>query len=253
MTVQEMLQKVKSGEMEIHQAEEFLKKLPYEDIGCAKIDHHRGLRSGFGEVIYSPGKTLEHMVRIFNSFAQREENVLATRASKQQFQAVREQIPGVEYDETAGTISLQFDRPERIGNIVVCTGGTTDIPVAEEAAKTAEFFGSRVTRIYDVGVAGIHRLLSRLDDLRAANCIVAAAGMEGALPGVVAGLVEHPVIAVPTSVGYGAGFHGLAPLLTMLNSCAEGIAVVNIDNGFGAGYMATQINRLACAKDGGSQ
>lgn len=253
MDVHEMLLKVQRGEIELEEAEEYLKKLPYEDIGCAKIDHHRGLRSGFGEVIYSPGKTLEHMVKIFESFARREENVLATRATAEQFQAVKAQIPQAEYDEMARTICLQYTKPALAGNVVVCTGGTTDIPVAEEAAKTAEFFGSRVNRIFDVGVAGIHRLISRLDDLRAANCIVAVAGMEGALPGVVAGLVEHPVIAVPTSVGYGAGFHGLSPLLTMLNSCAEGIAVVNIDNGFGAGYMATQINRLAENGNGGTR
>lgn len=245
MDVHEMLLKVQRGEVDLAEAEDYFKKLPYEDIGCAKIDHHRGLRSGFGEVIYSPGKTLEHMVKIFQSFADRQENVLATRASREQFEAVHAVIPEVVYEEASRTICLQYEKPELIGNVVVCTGGTTDIPVAEEAARTAEFFGSRVNRIFDVGVAGIHRLIARLEDLRAANAIVAVAGMEGALPGVVAGLVEHPVIAVPTSVGYGAGFHGLAPLLTMLNSCAEGIAVVNIDNGFGAGYMATQINRLA--------
>ena len=159
--------------------------------------------------------------------------------------AVRQALPDIEYDELSGILVLQRKKPEPIGCVAVCTGGTSDIPVAEEAARTAEYFGSRVERIYDVGVAGIHRLLANTEHLRAANCIIAVAGMEGALPGVVAGLVDKPVLAVPTSVGYGAHFHGLSPLLTMLNSCAEGIAVVNIDNGFGAGYMATQINRLA--------
>lgn len=245
MEVHELLQKVKNGEMPIQEAEKYLKDMPYEELGFAKLDHHRSLRSGFGEVIYCAGKSTEHLVAIYRHFADKEGNVLGTRASRSQFEAVKKEIDDIEYDEMSGILMLQWKKPQQIGCVAVCTGGTSDIPVAEEAARTAEYFGSKVERIYDVGVAGIHRLLANTDHLRKANCIVAVAGMEGALPGVVAGLVDKPVLAVPTSVGYGAHFQGLSPLLTMLNSCAEGIAVVNIDNGFGAGYMATQINRLA--------
>lgn len=245
MDTRELLEKVQDGTLTIEEAEKELKTLPYEEMGFAKLDHHRSLRSGFGEVIYCAGKSTEHLVKIYEHFAMHDGNVLGTRATKEQYLAVKERLPEIEYDEIARTLLLQRNRPERIGCIAVCTGGTSDIPVAEEAAKTAEYFGSRAERIYDVGVAGIHRLLANAEQLRSANCIIAVAGMEGALPGVVAGLVDKPVLAVPTSVGYGAHFNGLSPLLTMLNSCAEGIAVLNIDNGFGAGYMATQINRLA--------
>lgn len=244
MDVHELLLKVRNGELEIEKAEEALKKLPYEDIGCAKIDHHRGLRSGFGEVIYCPGKSIEQLEHIYGVFHERRENVMGTRASMEQYAALREQIPELTYDEVSRILMLQYEEPKLKGCIAVCTGGTSDIPVAEEAARVAEYFGSRVLRIYDVGVAGIHRLMSKMDEIRSANCVVAVAGMEGALAGVIAGLVEHPVVAVPTSVGYGASFGGIAPLLTMLNSCAEGIAVVNIDNGFGAGYLAAQMNRM---------
>lgn len=245
MEIHELLERVKNGEIEVREAEEYLKDIPYEELGFAKLDHHRSLRSGFGEVIYCAGKSKEHLISIYQHFARKEGNVLGTRATWEQYQAVREVLPDIHYDEMARLLVLQPRKPERIGCVAVCTGGTSDIPVAEEAAQTAEYFGSKVERIYDVGVAGIHRLLANTDHLRKANCIIAVAGMEGALPGVVAGLVDKPVLAVPTSVGYGAHFQGLSPLLTMLNSCAEGIAVVNIDNGFGAGYMATQINRLA--------
>lgn len=245
MDIQELLKQVRDGKLEIEEAERQLRDLPYEDLGFAKLDHHRKLRSGFGEVIYCAGKSRDHLVEIYAHFARSDANVLGTRASQDQYEAVREILPEVSYDPLSGILMLQRTKPGQIGNIAVCTGGTSDIPVAEEAARTAEFFGSRVHRIYDVGVAGIHRLLRNAPQLREANCIIAVAGMEGALPGVVAGLVDKPVLAVPTSVGYGAHFEGLSPLLTMLNSCAEGIAVVNIDNGFGAGYMATQINRLA--------
>lgn len=245
MEIHELLEKVKNGEMEIRDAEEYLKDIPYEELGFAKLDHHRSLRSGFGEVVYCEGKSMDHLISIYHHFAQKEGNVLGTRASKEQYRAVREVLPDVSYEELARLLILQPKKPEQIGCVAVCTGGTSDIPVAEEAAQTAEYFGSRVERIYDVGVAGIHRLLANTDHLRKANCIIAVAGMEGALPGVVAGLVDKPVLAVPTSIGYGAHFRGLSPLLTMLNSCSEGIAVMNIDNGFGAGYMATQINRLA--------
>lgn len=245
MEIRELLEKVKTGEVGIEEAEEYLKDVPYEELGFAKLDHHRSLRSGFGEVVYCAGKSREHLVSIYQHFARKEGNVLGTRATLEQYEAVRQVLPDIRYDETARLLILQRSRPEQIGCVAVCTGGTSDIPVAEEAAQTAEYFGSRVERIYDVGVAGIHRLLANTDHLRRANCIIAVAGMEGALPGVVAGLVDKPVLAVPTSIGYGAHFQGLSPLLTMLNSCSEGIAVVNIDNGFGAGYMATQINRLA--------
>ena len=245
MKVEDILKAVKNGSMELDEAEKLLKDLPYEDLGFAKLDHHRGLRSGFGEVIYCAGKATDHLVEIYKHFAEMEGNVLGTRASREQYEAVKAEIPDIEYDERSRTLLLQREKPEKIGMVAVCTGGTSDIPVAEEAAKTAEYFGSNVERIYDVGVAGIHRLLTNAPRLREANCIIAVAGMEGALPGVVAGLVDKPVIAVPTSIGYGAHLEGVAPLLTMLNSCAEGIAVVNIDNGFGAGYIATQINRLA--------
>ncbi|MCH1983693.1 nickel pincer cofactor biosynthesis protein LarB [Ruminococcus sp. OA3] len=248
MDTYKLLEQVKNGELSIAEAEEQLKKLPYEDIGCAKIDHHRSLRSGFGEVIYSAGKSVEQMRAIYRSFYERRENVMGTRASRDQYLALSGEFPEIEYDETARILGLYFNRPRQTGCVAVCTGGTSDIPVAEEAAQTAEYFGCRVNRIYDVGVAGIHRLISKLDDIREANCVIAVAGMEGALPGVVAGLVERPVIAVPTSIGYGANFQGIAPLLTMLNSCAEGIATVNIDNGFGAGYLAAQMNRLAGSK-----
>lgn len=246
MDIQNILEQVKSGALSIDSASELLKKLPYEDLGHAKLDHHRELRSGFGEVIFCSGKAIPHLLSIYMNFYERDKNVLGTRASVEQYEAVREILPMVQYDPISRILKIQTSEKPGIGNVVVCTGGTSDIPVAEEAAQTAEFFGSKVTRIYDVGVAGIHRLLSNLEELRKANCVIAVAGMEGALGSVVAGLVDKPVIAVPTSIGYGANFGGLAALLTMLNSCAEGMAVVNIDNGFGAGYMATQINRLAC-------
>lgn len=245
MDVHSLLEGVQKGEIEIKEAEQYLKELPYQDLGFCRLDHHRSLRSGFGEVIYCPGKATEHLIKIYESFAERKSNVLGTRASREQYEAVKERVCDVVYDEMGRTLKIQFDKPKLIGEIAVCTAGTSDIPVAEEAAQTAEFFGTYVNRIYDVGVAGIHRLLSKTEEIRRANCVIAIAGMEGALGSVVAGLVEQPVIAVPTSIGYGANLHGISALLTMLNSCAEGIAVVNIDNGFGAGYMATQINRLA--------
>ena len=250
MEVRTLLEQVKNGSISLEAAEEELKKLPYEDIGCAKIDHHRSLRSGFGEVIYCAGKTVEQLTDIYRCFYERKENLMGTRAEKEQYEALKTVFPEILYDETARILRLQFEVPDLKGCIAVCTGGTSDMAVAEEAAVTAEYFGCRVIRIYDVGVAGIHRLLSKMDDIRSANCVVAVAGMEGALPGVIAGMVERPVIAVPTSVGYGASFGGIAPLLTMLNSCAEGIAVVNIDNGFGAGYLAAQMNRLAMTGKG---
>ncbi len=245
MDVGELLKQVKEGKLEIEKAEEILKNLPYEDLGHAKLDFHRRLRTGFGETVFCQGKPDQYLVDIYQRIYERDKEVLGTRASKEQYELVKKEIPQVAYDPISRILKIEREDKERVGNVAVCTGGTADIPVAEEAAQTAEYFGSRVDRIYDVGVAGIHRLLSKRDRLAGANCIVAVAGMEGALGTVVAGLVECPVIAVPTSVGYGASFHGLSALLTMINSCANGISVVNIDNGYGAGYVATQINRLA--------
>lgn len=245
MELDHLLSLVQQGKMDIEQAKDHLKTLPYEDLGFAKLDHHRKLRSGYGEVIYCAGKTIEHMVKIYQSFYEKGTNVLGTRATPEQAAALQKVLPDAQYDPLSRILQVIQKPVEQIGCVAVCTGGTSDMAVAEEAALTAEFLGAKVERIYDVGVAGIHRLLSKTSDLRHANCIVAVAGMEGALGGVVAGLVDKPVISVPTSVGYGASFHGLSALLTMLNSCAEGISVVNIDNGFGAGYNAAQINRLA--------
>lgn len=245
MDIKNMLNLVKSGEMDVEEAQKFLKDLPYEDLGYAKLDHHRSLRSGFGETVFCQGKPDEFLKSIYQKFYERDGNVFGTRASKEQYELVKSVLPQVEYDPVSRILKAVNQEKDKIGCIAVCTGGTADIPVAEEAAQTAEYFGSKVERIYDVGVAGIHRLLSQREHLQEANCIIAVAGMEGALGTVIAGLAECPVIAVPTSVGYGASFHGLSALLTMLNSCANGISVVNIDNGYGAGYLATQINRLA--------
>lgn len=245
MEIRDMLNLVKSGEMEIREAEQLLKDLPYEDLGYAKLDHHRALRSGFGETVFCQGKPDPYLVEIYRKFYERDGEVLGTRASVEQSELVKAVVPEVCYDPISRILKVERPGKERKGCVAVCTGGTADIPVAEEAAQTAEYFGCQVDRIFDVGVAGIHRLLSQRDRIRNASCIIAVAGMEGALGTVIAGLAECPVIAVPTSVGYGASFHGLSALLTMLNSCANGISVVNIDNGYGAGYIATQINRLA--------
>ena len=244
MDVNQLLNAVKNGEVTIEEAENELKKLPYEDLGFAKLDHHRSLRSGFPEVIFCQGKTSEQIVKIFERFIAADAKVLATRASEQQYEEVRKAVPDAVYLKTPRLITYQLEKSEGIGKVAVCTAGTSDIPVAEEAACVAEFFGASVERFYDVGVAGIHRLLAVAPQIREANAVIAIAGMEGALASVIGGLVDKPVIAVPTSVGYGANFGGLSALLTMLNSCAEGISVVNIDNGFGAGYLAAQINRL---------
>lgn len=245
MDVKTLLEQVKTGDLDMETAEKMLKSLPYQDLGYAKIDHHRKLRSGFPETIFCSGKSTEHLVGIYQSFYDRGEDVLGTHATQEQYQAVAKAVPSVAYDPLSRVLKLHRHPLEQVGRIAVCTGGTSDIAVAEEAAQVAEYFGSHVDRFYDVGVAGIHRLFAKLEDIEAANCIIAIAGMEGALAGVLAGLVSKPVIAVPTSIGYGASFGGLSALLTMLNSCAEGVSVVNIDNGFGAGYMATQINKLA--------
>lgn len=244
MDTKELLQQVKDGTLSIEEAEKYLKKAPFEEMGYAKIDTHRKLRSGFAEVIFCSGKSDEHLLNIFGRIYKEEGEVLGTRASKEQYEMIRKVYPEVSYDPLSRIIKIEKEGKKRIGKIAVCSAGTADLFVAEEAAQTAEYFGTNVERIYDIGVSGIHRLLSQLDKIQSANCIVAVAGMEGALASVIGGLVSKPVIAVPTSIGYGASFHGLSALLTMINSCANGIAVVNIDNGYGAGYMATQINRL---------
>ena len=246
METREILEQVKSGTMSVEEAEGHFRRQPFEDMGFAKLDLHRKIRSGFPEVIFCKGKPDAFLVSIYKRMVEEEGKAFGTKASKEQYEMVREAIPDIQYDPISGILKLEREQSDREGLIAVVTGGTADIPVAEEAAQTAEYFGAKVERIYDVGVSGIHRLLSQTEKLQDANCIVAVAGMEGALASVVGGLVSNPVIAVPTSVGYGANFGGLSALLTMINSCANGIAVVNINNGYGAGYMATQINRLAC-------
>ena len=244
MEIQTILEQVKQGTMTVEEAEKMLRRKPFEDLGYAKLDTHRKIRSGFPEVIFCSGKADEHLLNIFGRLLKEEGEVLGTRASKEQYALIKTQYPQAVYDPVSGIVKVEKPDKLRRGKIVVCTAGTADIPVAEEAAQTAEYFGSYVERVYDVGVAGIHRLLANVEKLQSANCVVAVAGMEGALASVVGGLVDKPVIAVPTSVGYGASMHGLSALLTMINSCANGIAVVNIDNGYGAGYIATQINRM---------
>lgn len=234
----------------MEEAEHYFRREPFEEMECAKLDTHREIRSGFPEVIYCSGKADEHLLQIVKKLYEKNGEVLGTRASRRQYELVREEIPGIQYDPISRILKAKKPGGVKTGKIAVCTAGTADIPVAEEAAQTAEYFGSRVERIFDVGVSGIHRLFSRLEAIQDANCVVAVAGMEGALASVLGGLVDKPVIAVPTSVGYGANFQGLSALLTMVNSCANGIAVVNIDNGYGAGYIATQINRLAVRGNG---
>lgn len=245
MKAREILEQVKHGEISVEEAEKYFKREPFEEMGYAKLDSHREVRSGFPEVVYCDGKPDEYLISIYRKLYDMNGEVLGTRADLHQYQLVREVLPEIAYDEISHILKIEKKDKRRTGKIAVCSAGTADIPVAEEAAQTAEFFGSRVERIYDVGVSGLHRLLSNMDAIQEANCVVAVAGMEGALASVIGGLVSRPVIAVPTSVGYGASMHGISALLTMINSCANGIAVVNIDNGFGGGYMATQINKLA--------
>lgn len=249
MDIRELLEKVRGGKLEIDAAEKYLRShsgvRAYEEMGYAKLDTDRKRRSGFAEVIYCQGKSDEFLPEIFRKLYEAEGEVFGTRADAHQYEIVRAVLPDISYDPVSRILKLEKKDKEHTGLVAVCTGGTSDIPVAEEAAQTAEYFGSRVERIYDVGVSGIHRLLFCEKKVREANCVIAVAGMEGALASVIGGLVANPVIAVPTSVGYGASFHGLSALLTMINSCANGIVTVNIDNGFGAGYVATQINRLA--------
>lgn len=241
--LREVLAEVASGRLDIELAEKLLSS-GFDDLGFAKVDMLRAQRRGFPEVIFCQGKTVQQIVAIAKSLAKRHTNILATRAGIEVFEAVKSAIPDSVYHESARIIVVRPEPVEKQKGILVVAAGTSDIPVAEEAAVTAEYMGNEVDRIYDVGVAGLHRLLSQIERLRQARVIIVVAGMDGALPSVVAGLVSCPVIAVPTSVGYGAHFSGLAALLAMLNSCASGITVVNIDNGFGAGYAASQINRL---------
>lgn len=245
MESKSVLEQVRAGTMSVAEAERFFNRKAYEDMGYAKIDAYREIRSGFPEVVYCSNKPDQFLVSIYQRILAEQGEVFGTRASQHQYELVRSVLPDITYDPVARILKYERSDKKRSGKIAVCTAGTADIPVAEEAAQTAEFFGSRVERLYDVGVSGIHRLLDKLDVLRDANCVVAVAGMEGALASVIGGLVRNPVIAVPTSVGYGASLHGLSALLTMINSCANCVSVVNIDNGYGAGYIATQINRLA--------
>lgn len=248
MDTRKILEQVQAGALSIAEAEKMFRKQPFEDMGYAKLDGHRQMRTGFAEVVFCAGKADEHLLQIYKRLYEMDGRVLGTRATREQFELISKEFPQAKYDEVSRILRIDAAKDkerELIGNIAVCTAGTADIRVAEEAAQTIEYFGSRAVRIYDVGVSGIHRLLSKVDAIQDANCIIAVAGMEGALASVLGGLVNRPVIAVPTSVGYGANLGGMSALMTMINSCANGIAVVNIDNGYGAGYMATQINRLA--------
>lgn len=240
-----MLEKVAGGELSVDEAVKKIKLQPYDDLGFAKIDVHRGVRQGADEVIYGEGKTAEQLQKIVRHILEKgEKSVLITRLSQEKADALSSEFR-LFYDKLS-RIAVAGDMPENknTGNIVIATGGTSDLPVAEEAALTAEYYGNRVTRLYDVGVSGVHRLIDNASVLADAKVVIAVAGMEGALASVVGGMVDCPVIAVPTSVGYGANFEGLSALLSMLNSCASGVSVVNIDNGFGAGYLASMINKI---------
>lgn len=248
MQIETLLQAVKDGTMDISEAKDILARAPYEDLGFAKLDTHRAIRTGFAEVVYCQNKADDFLVEIFTRLYKTYGEVMGTRCSQKQFELLKNKLPELTYDPISRIAKIEKTK-ERLGLIAVCSAGTADIAVAEECAQTAEFFGQNVERFYDIGVSGIHRLLSKIDQLQKANCVVAIAGMEGALASVIGGLVFNPVIAVPTSVGYGANFHGLSALLTMINSCSNGVATVNIDNGFGAGFIASQINRLATRKE----
>jgi NCAIR mutase (PurE)-related protein len=243
--MRELFESVRSGAVGVDAAIERVRHLPFEDLGFAKVDHHRALRQGMAEVVFAQGKTPGQVAEIAVRVLENAPNLLITRAGEAAAAAVRERIPQAEYFPLSGALRVWCDRTMRgKGRIAVVSAGTSDIPVAEEAQVTAEVMGNEVEAIYDIGVAGIHRLMNNRERLTGARVVVVCAGMEGALPSVVGGLVPCPVIAVPTSVGYGASFHGLAALLGMLNSCASNVTVVNIDNGFGAGYVASLINRL---------
>ncbi|MSQ47402.1 MAG: nickel pincer cofactor biosynthesis protein LarB [Deltaproteobacteria bacterium] len=242
----DLLTRVQSGTLDVDHALDQLKTLPYEDLGFARVDHHRALRKGFPEVIFGQGKTAHHIIEIAQRLVTNGQQALITRLDEQKAQEVRAALPALRYyaEGRIGALGEPPQPPSAGGTILVVCAGTADIPVCEEAAVTAELLGNRVDRLYDVGVAGLHRLLGSIEQLRAASVLIVVAGMEGALPSVIGGLVDRPVIAVPTSIGYGASFNGLAALLAMLNSCASGVTVVNIDNGFGAAAAATLINRV---------
>lgn len=244
-----LLEKVKEGSLSVREALNELRYLSYEDLGFAKVDHHRSLRQGFPEVIFCQGKTDEQIVSIFSALAAKEQNILATRAKEETARRIIHIFPNALYHATARCITLeQKPFPKASGSVLIISAGTADLPVAEEAAVTAEIMGNKVTRLFDVGVAGLHRLLDNHHYIEEASVIIVVAGMEGALASVVGGLTDKPVLAVPTSVGYGASFGGIAALLAMLNSCAAGVAVLNIDNGFGAAAMAASILRLKGAQ-----
>ncbi|MCR5797072.1 MAG: nickel pincer cofactor biosynthesis protein LarB [Eubacterium sp.] len=245
----EILDGVKCGDISIDDAERYFAGVPFEEMDYAKLDFHRKVRTGFPEVVFCQGKDDDFLVSIYKKILETEGCVFGTRATQAQYEMLSGKIQGVSYDRISRILRVGEFADNKVGCVAVCCAGTADIPVAEEAAQTAEYFGTKVERIYDVGVSGIHRLLSKTDILQKANCIIAIAGMEGALASVIGGLVSNPVIAVPTSVGYGANMGGLSALLTMINSCANGVTVVNIDNGYGAGYVATQINRLAVGSE----
>lgn len=248
MTIKELqhiLEEVKAGRKSVHDALEDLKYFPYTDLGFARIDHHREVRTGHPEIVYCAGKTVDQVKEIFRVMAERENNVFGTRAEINMYEAVRSIIPETVYYTEARIISIKKKEVEiSETSIAVITAGTSDIPVAEEAAVTAELLGNKVVRIYDAGVAGIHRLVDKLPEIKKCRVVIVIAGMEGALASVVGGLVDKPVIAVPTSVGYGANFGGVSALLAMLTSCSSGVTVVNIDNGFGAGFSASMINKM---------
>jgi len=241
--LEQLLNSFKTGGTNLEQTLDTLKQLPFEEMGFAKVDHHRALRTGYPEAVFCQGKTHEQVEKIFQALAKHNDNILLTRAEPELYSKLREIDDRLVYNELGRTITLEATDREKIGSVLVISAGTADIPVAEEAAVTASISGANVERIYDAGVAGIHRLLAHAEKIQQARCIVSVAGMEGALPSVVGGLAPCPVIAVPTSVGYGSHLGGLAPLFTMLNSCAPNITVVNIDNGFGAGFSAAMINR----------
>lgn len=247
--LRDLLQQVAEGSTTVEQAMAQLKHLPFEDLGFAKVDHHRALRQGTAEVIYGAGKTAEQIIAIAEAMgSQGQKTVLITRLGKEAADAIAAKLPLTYYETAKIGIVGEMPKADGLGKIVIATGGTSDLPVAEEAALTAEALGNEVLRLYDVGVAGVHRLLAHAEALTNARVVIAIAGMEGALASVVGGLVDCPVIAVPTSVGYGAAFEGLAALLSMLNSCASGVSVVNIDNGFGAGFLASRINHMGVSK-----
>lgn len=242
--VEQLLKDVKSGNTTVEDALNTLKNFPYTDLGFARIDHHREMRTGYPEIVYCAGKTVEQVREIFRVMAERENNVIGTRANQEMYDSVKSIINEAVYYPIARIISVQKKRPAAPKSMIaVITAGTSDMPVAEEAALTAELLGNNVIRIYDAGVAGIHRLVDKLPEIRKCKVVIVIAGMEGALASVVGGLVDKPVIAVPTSVGYGANFGGISALLAMLTSCSTGVTVVNIDNGFGAGFSASMINK----------